>query len=503
MLRAGLAIVFNGLAVCYLWAAEGKQMVQASEFKNFAEAIAKAKLKTLVIDQPQSIASNLTIPSDVHLFFVGEGALRKGAKGRVSVVIQSPITAPQRQIFVGFEPGEVVLRNSQKAIPQWWGAKANDDKDDSKAIQSAIDSEASVVHLPQGHYIVNQPLNITNRPGGGLVFQGDGFSVGSGTCLHANTGGVLFDTSGTQYVDFRDFSVEGGKTNPSTIAFLFARSAKTEYTKYAQFHSLTNVRVRLPSIPEANNGNGTVAVYNYAAELWRAWNVYLMADQPLVFTGYNIFNVKSAFTELWVGYPSMSECTVDGASTLHALDGSCVIVDNGIAIRLVNTYLTGTAKSKGRIQYAIHIRGPGFWTRTFTYTGHFEYEGGLVCISVRAVNLNVEATGAPLKPEQPVILLDNPNSCIWGGKVSYTHINFGQTHTYPLIKAVGKHCGIVGVTIGLYEGQMIDAPNGPFQNNIVQAFFSHEPKINVEPKASYLLLAGEKSAVRSPKTSVK
>ncbi|MDW8028599.1 MAG: hypothetical protein RMK94_09455 [Armatimonadota bacterium] len=52
-----------------------------------------------------------------------------------------------------------------------------------------------------------------------------------------------------------------------------------------------------------------------------------MADQPLVFTGYNIFGVKSPFTELWAGYPSMSECTVDGASTLHALDGSCVIVE--------------------------------------------------------------------------------------------------------------------------------------------------------------------------------
>lgn len=503
MLRAGFAIVLGGLSLCYLWAVEDEQMVRASKFKNFTEAIAKARLKTLVVDQPQSIASDLTVPSDVHIFFVGEGALKKEVKRRFSVVIQAPITAPQRQIFVGFEPGEVVLRNSQKAIPQWWGAKADDDGDDSTAIQCAIDSSASVVHLPQGHYIVNQPLNITNRPGGGLIFQGDGFSFESGTILHANTGGVLFDTSGTQFVDFRDFSVEGGRTNPSTVAFLFARSAKIEYTKYAQFHSLTNVRVRLPSIPEANNGNGTVAVYNYAAELWRAWNVYLMADQPLVFTGYNIFNVKSPFTELWAGYPSMSECTVDGASTLHALDGSCIIVDNGIAIRLVNTYLTGTAKSEGRVPYAIHIRGPGFWTKTFTYTGHFEYDGGLICISVRAVNLHVEATGAPLKPEQPVILLDDLNSCIWGGKVSYTHINFNLTHNYPLIKAVGKHSGIIGVTIGLYEGQTIDAPNGAFQNNILQAFFPYEPKINVEPKASYLLLAGEKSVLRSPEASGK
>ncbi|MCS7191485.1 MAG: hypothetical protein NZ937_00675 [Armatimonadetes bacterium] len=29
-----------------------------------------------------------------------------------------------------------------------------------------------------------------------------------------------------------------------------------------------------------------------------------MSDHPLVFTGYNIFGVKSPFTELWAGYPS-------------------------------------------------------------------------------------------------------------------------------------------------------------------------------------------------------
>ncbi|MCS7191484.1 MAG: hypothetical protein NZ937_00670 [Armatimonadetes bacterium] len=70
-------------------------------------------------------------------------------------------------------------------------------------------------------------------------------------------------------MEFRDLAVEGDQTKPSTIAFLFARSAKIEYTKYAQFQSLTNVHVYLPSIPQAKNGKGTVAVYNYAAELWR------------------------------------------------------------------------------------------------------------------------------------------------------------------------------------------------------------------------------------------
>lgn len=497
--RWGVFFVLCGFVLCGFGAAAGeeKQMLRASAFANFDAALAAAKDNLLLIDQPQSIASHLIIPEDVHLFFVGQGALQKAAE-KVSVSIKAPITAPLRPIFMGFAPGKIVLQNAQTAFPQWWGARANDEQDDSLALQCALDCGANVVHLPQGHYLVNQPLNLTNRPGGGWTVHGDGFAHDRGTILHANTGGVLFDASGSQFIDFRDFSVVSGKTNPSTIAFLFARSAQIEYTKYAQFHSLTNVRVHLASLPEANNGNGTVAVYNYAAELWRAHNIYLKADQPLVFTGYNIFQIKSPFTELWGGYPSMSECTVEGASTLDALDGSCVLIDNGIAIQLVNTYLTGRAKSKNRVPYAIHIRGPGYWTRTFTYTGHYEYSGGLMCVSVRAVNVHIEATGAPKTPEQPVILLDTPHSCLWGGKINYTHINFGQSHHYPLIKATGKHSGIIGVTIGLYEGQAIEAPLGPFQNNILQAFVPYKPKINVEPKASYLLLAGENSTLFLP-----
>ncbi|MCS7264422.1 MAG: hypothetical protein NZ805_06285 [Armatimonadetes bacterium] len=105
--------------------------------------------------------------------------------------------------------------------------------------------------MPQGRYIVNQTINITNRLGGGLLIHGDGFGYERGTIIYGNTGGILFDTSGSQYIEFRDLAVEGGQTKPSTIAFLFARSAKIEYTKYAQFHSLTNVRVYLPSIPQA------------------------------------------------------------------------------------------------------------------------------------------------------------------------------------------------------------------------------------------------------------
>ncbi|MCS7264420.1 MAG: hypothetical protein NZ805_06275 [Armatimonadetes bacterium] len=72
-------------------------------------------------------------------------------------------------------------------------------------------------------------------------------------------------------------------------------------------------------------------------------------------------------------------------------------------------------------------------------------------------------------------------------------------YIYPLIKAAGKHSGIIGATICLYEGQSIDAPDGAFQNNILQALSPYEPKINVEPKASYLLLAGEKSTIHATK----
>lgn len=474
----------------FLWGetlekAEG--VIYGKELLDFPRAIALARGKTVIIDKPIYLYSDLTIPPQVDILFLGNGSLVKRKRGRISLVIRAPITAPPRQIFRDFQPGEVMLENSQRALPQWWGAKANDEEDDSLPFQCAIDSGTSLVFLPQGRYIVNKPINITNRPAGGLIIQGEGFAHSAGTIIYANTGGVLFDTSGSQYIEFRDFSVEGGGNNPSTIAFLFARSAKTEYTKYAQFNSLTNIRVRLPSLPTANNGNGTVAVYNYASELWRAWNIYLVADQPLVFTGYNIFQVKSPFTDLWGGYPSMSECTVDGASTLHALDGACVTVDNGIAIRLVNTYLTGGAKTEGRPRYAINLRGPGMWNYAFTFSGHFEYDGGLLRLGVKAVNLRLSATGGPRPEDVPIILLDDPVASISGGEITYTHIDPSISHTYPLIKA-GKHSGITGMTINLYPGQSISAPEGEFRGNIVKCLMPFKPKMEVDSKAEYILL---------------
>lgn len=81
-----------------------------------------------------------------------------------------------------------------------------------------------------------------------------------------------------------------GKESPSTIGILYAR---TPEVRFVEFNKRSDVTIRIQSDLKANNGNGTVAVYNYAAELWRAYNVYLLADNAIVFTGYNIFKIRS------------------------------------------------------------------------------------------------------------------------------------------------------------------------------------------------------------------
>lgn len=43
-------------------------------------------------------------------------------------------------------------------------------------------------------------------------------------------------------------------------------------------------------------------------------------------------------------------------------------------------YLTGRAKSKNRVPYAIHIRGPGYWTRNFHYRDIMNIAGAEVRI---------------------------------------------------------------------------------------------------------------------------
>lgn len=470
--------------------------VDSGRFKRFHDAVRAAVHKTLLIARPQSVDSDITIPAHTHLLFVEGGAIKRAPTHRATVTIKGSITAPSSQIFIGFKPGEIVLGESQvdQVYPQWWGAKGDGIADDSQAIQAGIDSDAPVVHIPRGRYLLNSPINLTNHTS--LILKGQGIGdpwkplAHYGTILIGNTGGIVIDVTGSRYLVFQDFRIIAGEKNPSTVGILYARSTKCEY---CEFNSLSNVAVHLRSIPGANNGNGTVAIYNRAAELWRAWNIWLIADNAVVFTAGNIFKTESPFTK-HSGIISMSECTIGGASALHALNGHCILVDTGWDIEVTNTYLAG--KGPERCPYAIRMTG---WQPTaFTYTGHVEFGGGLLYSDATLVDVKLRATMCALRS---LICLDGTGEGvpgIRGGEITVIPTHGSKPH--HLIEAVGKQNGIVNATANLYPDQSVSAAGGSCTGNIVRA--EHEnPSVAFSASPgwfSYMVMARDGVTIYGP-----
>jgi hypothetical protein len=110
---------------------------------------------TLLIWKPIEIgAPTLDIPSNIVLQFLRGGSLLQVP----TVNIKGSIEAGPWHIFHmdALGKGKVTFGGeaAREVYPQWWGAKVNDETDDTTPIQNAIDSGSRRVFFPSGTYIV-------------------------------------------------------------------------------------------------------------------------------------------------------------------------------------------------------------------------------------------------------------------------------------------------------------------------------------------------------------
>lgn len=449
-------------------------LLLGDEMKSLSELL-KSDKNYIEINEPIVLKENLILEKAVY--FLQDGCIVQG--GNHKLRIEAPLQASLKLIFRGFSPGEITFaKGSVKEVyPQWWGAKGDGVTDDYIPLQSALDSGCATIFLPKGRYRITKPLNITNRAHG-LIIIGQGQSE-DGSIIVGDTGGVALDASGSRYLHFANFAIVSGETNPSTVGILFSR---TKEIGFVEFNNLENIRVHLRSDGKVNNGNGTVGIYNNAAELWRARNIYVMADNPLVFTGYNIFNIESPFTKREEGYVSMSECTVDGASTLHAFLGPALIIENGDTIEVLNAYLTRS----GEAGFPYAIRVMNFWGINLTYTGHIEgFTRFLYTDVTNLVSCHFKAT--LYTSGEPLIYLDGKKErpSLQGCEINL--IPEPTSKPSPLLLGEGN-VAMNHNRITLYPGQSIDSLEGEFLGNIIQAW-DDKPAIKLNPqRASYMLI---------------
>jgi hypothetical protein len=467
-----------------LFGKEEKNFLGAEQFSTLSEALKAAKGKTLVISQPlKMVNSHNIVTEDTSLLFTKKGIIV--GKESSTLEIKGVLTAPFMQIFSGNTKVRFKSNSVTEVYPQWWGAKGDGKTDDTAAVQAAIDSQICSIKLPQGKYLITKPLNFTNLSG--IILQG----VGDNSKLIGCTGDIVIDTAGSKELNFRDFTIVSGKNNPSTIGILYARSEKC---KFVEFNSLTNININIASNPEANNGNGTVAIYNYASEIWRGRDLYLQADNAVVFTGFNIFKIKSYYVEKIKQYASMSCVTIDGASTLRGRKGPCVTLDNATRVEILNAYYCGSRKVKDAFPYA--IKAASFWTFSLTITGHKERAGGWLYVDGHIRNLKLEGT-AMGKENKPAVYILPKRS-----------ISFGNISLDPLVSKemvlleAGANAAVKNFTIDLYQKQKITAPKARFCGNTVRVLQSMKDTVStiqVSPKASYILMAEDGIMIKGEK----
>ena len=164
-------------------------------------------------------------------------------------------------------------------------------------------------------------LNATNLPGGIQI-------EGANTVFTCNTGAgkPCLDLVGTSNASINDVVFVAGKSNPSTIGVLEGRSSYYGNTEEGQFN---HVQFYMGSSSTANNAQGTVAVYNYGAEVTAYHGITAVADNPVVFTSSNIFHVPSPDVPYFTKGITMSSIIVDADSRLYGTN-EAMLLDNAM-----------------------------------------------------------------------------------------------------------------------------------------------------------------------------
>ncbi|OQC75300.1 MAG: hypothetical protein BWX44_00031 [Spirochaetes bacterium ADurb.Bin001] len=226
-----------------------------------------------------------------------------------------------------------------------YGAPKGIAGDATAYIQAAVDSGEIDIWLPPGIWRITSPINATNRGLRGIRFHGSfmgspNSSNDDGTVIIADTGGILFDFTGTSGVGFEHIKIHPGTLNPSTIGMLFARCASWSF-----FVDLRNTTINMADLPTANpipahaGGGyaGSIAIYNVESEQIRLYNTILRANTPLVLTNMNIYEVDSPFQT--IAYQStMSHVSIEGATEIWSISGPGIVLENTHTIKIDNVY---------------------------------------------------------------------------------------------------------------------------------------------------------------------
>ena len=468
--------------VCTLFGIFAGLCLAAGDFAAFLESASPATV--IVIDQPMEVAAAVTIPAGVTVNFQNNGKLIRQAEG--ALIVRGAIQAPPGRIFENFDDGQVNFSESSQleVYPQWWGARGDGRHDDSAALQAAIRSGTRRVAVPPGRYLVTRTLNGTDLNSPPLTISGAGNGLNSNCKLLAQTGGVLLDVTGSPNITIESLTIQGDGPTASTTGILFARSENNKFVEFSQLRDLT---IQLPPLPEANHGVGTIGIYLIATELWRANNIVVIADNAVVMTATDLYNIQSAATKFFTEYTSTSQIAIDGASSLIGRHGPALTVANLAGLSVNDVYFNRWDGDENSYPFAVKVIG---MVHRFNLTGHLEGYRRLLNVQGIVEDMNLHFTAWRVNAADLSWIELNGTTgnvaAIRNSRITAKSYNSADDQPHPLISSRGDHIGgLSDCEIQLYRRQSLEVDGGRITGNVIKADFA-APNLKLTPSEGLL-----------------
>jgi len=158
-------------------------------------------------------------------FVLAPGAkIQPSAGATFTVYSPGNITASPTQQWVittGNTTDPVVFSNAGVVHPGWWyNSEWGDTISDAIA---SIRTAGGEVHFST-NMTITTPINATSITSG-IVFSGAGGGTTVGPRITGTLAGVMFDCTGSRYLTFKDFTINGSSTTEPSTAFLLARES--------------------------------------------------------------------------------------------------------------------------------------------------------------------------------------------------------------------------------------------------------------------------------------
>ena len=247
-----------------------------------------------------------------------------------------------------------------------FGAVGNGSTDDTAAIQRAITYAKNVatagggvyrpsVYFPAGYYYITSPIDVTNTSG--LWLQGDG-GKWLNTCIYGNTGGIMFDFSGSDQSGCENFYFLSTTTSGSSRSTIGVQFALT--TNGGLNCGIRNCSFLMDDYSTANSGFGTIGILNIRSEEFYIHECFVRANTPAILsydanlslTGTN-FTASSRYQALASGTGSMGVTSIIGTSLQGYEKRQPALVLNGTNSLNFQGYMGRVSPNNGSNETAI------------------------------------------------------------------------------------------------------------------------------------------------------